>query len=201
MASLQLGILASHNGTLLQAIIDACAEGRLDAGCRVVICNNSGARAMRRARAAGIPTLHLSGQTHPSPQELDAAIRDALEQHGVNLVVLAGYLKRMGPATLERFKGRVLSMHPSLLPKFGGRGMYGDRVHAAVLAAGDRETGVTIHHVVHEYDAGAVVAQARVPALANDTVESLRERVRTREGAFYVETLQAIAEGRISLAA
>lgn len=196
---LRLGVLASHFGSNLQAILDACREGRLDARVAVVISNNSAAEALRRAEREGVPAVHLSSKTHPDAEKLDLAMAETLERHGAELVVLAGYMKKIGPITLGRFAGRMLNTHPALLPKFGGEGMYGDRVHAAVLAAGEEESGVSIHRVTDEYDAGPVIAQARVPVRPDDDVASLSERVRTRERELLVSTLQEIALGRIAL--
>ncbi len=196
---MRLGVLASHGGTNLQAIIEACADGRLDARIPVVISNNSREMALQRARSAGIPAFHLSGQTHPEPNHLDDAIVETLGAHGVDLVVMAGYMKLLGPRTLSRFRGRVLNTHPALLPKFGGPGMYGDRVHEAVLAAGEKLTGVTVHVADDLYDNGAIVAQCEVPVHKGDTVETLRARVLAREHQFLVETLQRVASGEIDL--
>ena len=112
-------------------------------------------------------------------------------------MVLAGYMKRVGPHTLARFRGRILNTHPALLPKFGGQGMYGLHVHRAVLAAGERVTGASIHLVTEEYDAGPVIAQCHVPIAGGDTPETLARRVQERERAFLVETLGAIADGRL----
>ena len=199
MNRLRLGVLASHGGTNLQAIIDACADGRLNARLSVVISNNSGERALQRARSSGIPAFHLSGQTHPAPEQLDRAISETLVAHGVDLVVMAGYMKLLGPRTLSRFRGRVLNTHPALLPRFGGAGMYGDRVHEAVLGAGEKLTGVTVHVADDLYDHGAIVAQCEVPVHKGDTVETLRARVLAREHEFLVETLQHVATGEIDL--
>ncbi len=196
---MKLGLLASHRGTNLQAIVDACSSGRLRAEPAVVISNNSGSGAAQRAKRAGIPFQHLSGKTHPSAEALDAAILEVLEKHGVELVVLVGYMKRIGPRTLARFSGRVLNTHPALLPKFGGTGMYGERVHEAVLAAGETETGVSVHLVDAEYDTGPVIAQCRVPVRPGDSAESLAARVVEREHEFLVDTIAAIVEGRIPL--
>ncbi len=196
---MRLGVLASHGGSNLQAIIDACAEGRLNADLSVVISNNSRERALQRARSAGIPAFHLSGQTHPAPEQLDSAIVETLLAHGVDLVVMAGYMKLLGPRTLSHFRGRVLNTHPALLPKFGGAGMYGDRVHEAVLAAGEKLTGVTVHLADDLYDHGAIVAQCEVPVHQGDTVETLRARVLAREHEFLIETLQRVASGEIDL--
>ncbi len=196
---MKLGLLASHRGTNLQAIADACSSGRLAAEPAVVISNNSGSGAAQRARREGIPFHHLSGKTHPSAEALDAAILEVLEKHGVELVVLVGYMKQIGPRTLARFAGRVINTHPALLPKFGGAGMYGQRVHQAVLAAGETESGVSVHLVDAGYDTGPVIAQCRVPVLAGDTAESLAARVVEREHEFLVDTIAAIVEGRIPL--
>ena len=196
---LNLGILASHTGTTLQAIIDACEEGRLNASIRVVISNNSRSLALQRARNHHIPALHLSSKNQPNPDALDNAIADTLATHRVNLVVLAGYMKLIGPKTLRQFHNRIVNTHPALLPDFGGRGMYGDNVHQAVLEAGIRTTGVTVHLVDEIYDHGKILAQTHVPVHPNDTLDTLRTRVQTAERRFYVETLQKIATHQIPL--
>ena len=174
----------------MQAVIDACTEGRLDAKPAVIICNKSKSGAGERAKREKIPFYHLSGRTHPEPAALDTAILGALLHHEVDLVILVGYLKKIGSKTVNRYRGRILNIHPALLPKFGGKGMYGPRVHEAVLASGEKETGVTIHLVDGEYDAGPIVAQTRVPVFKEDSVESLAKRVLNREHTFLVETLK-----------
>jgi phosphoribosylglycinamide formyltransferase-1 len=199
MAKLRLGFLASHGGSNMQAIIDACKEGKLDAEPAVVISNNSDSGAMERARREGIPSFHLSSATHPDAAELDAAITRTLEEHGVDLVILAGYMKLLGPRTLARYRGRILNIHPALLPKFGGKGLYGMRVHEAVLAAGEKVTGVTIHLVDERYDHGPTVAQREVPVVEGDTPESLAARVLEQEHRLFAETLQKIARDEIDL--
>lgn len=201
MSETRIGILASHNGTMLQALIDAQQSSSLTATVAVVITNNSQSRVAQRAQRYAIPWYHLSGQTHPAPETLDRAICSTLEQHKVTLVLLAGYMKKLGPYTLEHFRGRVLNTHPALLPKFGGHGMYGARVHEAVLAAGEVTTGVSAHLVDAEYDQGPVVAQCEVPVLAGDTVDTLASRVQERERGFVVEVLQAIEKGHLCLSA
>ena len=196
---LPLGVLASHGGTNLQAIIDACADGSLHAQIRVVISNNSRSLALERARRANIPTAHLSSVTHPHPPRLDKAIASALSAHGVQLVALAGYMKKLGPRTLRRYRNRVLNVHPALLPKFGGRGMYGERVHAAVIAAGERTSGVSVHLVDEEYDRGPVIAQSQVPVLPHDTPQTLAARVLEQEHRLYPQTLHRIATAELDL--
>ena len=199
MSDLRLGILSSHGGSNLQAIIDACKQGRLEAKCCVVISNNSASSALLRARREGIPHFHLSGKTHPAPGILDRTILERLERHEVNLVVLAGYMKLLGPLTVSRYRGRILNIHPALLPRFGGKGLYGLAVHEAVLAAGERVTGVTIHLVDGEYDHGQIISQTEVPVLDSDTADSLRDRVLISEHEFFVDTLQKISRGEIVL--
>ena len=199
MKRIRLGCLASHGGTNLQAIIDAAASGELHADVAVVISNNSNSGALKRARKASIPGLHLSGATHPEAAALDRAILGTLQDHEVDVVVLAGYMKMLGPTVLSRYEGRVLNVHPALLPKFGGKGMYGRRVHEAVLASGELITGATVHVVDAEYDHGPVVAQGEVPVLPGDMVESLSARVLEREHELLVETLQKVATGEIDL--
>jgi phosphoribosylglycinamide formyltransferase-1 len=196
---MNLAFFASHNGSNMQAVIDACNSGYLNARPCVVISNNSNSEALARALRQGIPCYHLSSKTHPDPIQLDLATLSILIQHQVELVILAGYMKRLGEKTLTEFQGRVINIHPALLPKYGGQGMYGIHVHEAVLAAGEKETGVTIHQVDREYDHGAIVSQCRLPVFATDTVASLAERVLEQEHTFLVETLKKIKYGEITL--
>lgn len=194
-----LGFLVSHRGSNMQSIIDACKDGRLNAEAVAVISNNGDAAALERAENAGIPAYHIGGTNFPDEQERDRVIRDTLLRHKVDLVILAGYLKKIGPGTLRAFKGRMINIHPSLLPRYGGRGMYGMKIHQAVIAAGETETGVTIHLVDDAYDSGRVLAQRRVPVKSDDTAERLAERVLKVEHVFYVETLEKILSGEIPL--
>lgn len=191
-AALRLGFLASHAGTSMRAIVTAIEAGKLDAEAAVVISNNAGAEALAFARARGITAAHISARTAGSEDAADREIAQALAAAGATLVVLSGYLRMVGPLTLKAYRGRMLNVHPALLPKYGGKGMYGRFVHEAVLAAGDRESGASVHLVDEEYDHGAVLAQRAVPVLAGDTVETLTARVVAIEGALFVETLQAI---------
>jgi len=196
---MKIGFLASHNGSNMQATIDAHKSGELQALPAVVISNNSDSRALGRASKARIPSYHMSDRTPPKPGELDQAILDRMLEHDVDLIILAGYMKKLGPRTLARFSGRILNIHPALLPRFGGKGMYGIHVHEAVIAAGETETGVTIHAVDAEYDTGPIIAQARVPVDPKDTAESLAARVLQREHTFFPEILQRIVTGEIEL--
>jgi phosphoribosylglycinamide formyltransferase-1 len=196
---LRFGVLASGAGTTLQAVIDAAQSGRLPVQVAVVISNNSQAGAVARAQRHSIPWVHLSAKTHADDRRLDEAIRDTLASHDARYVLLAGYMKKVGPATLRAYSGRVINTHPALLPKHGGKGMYGSRVYNAVLASGDQATGVSVHLVDGEYDMGRVLAQCEVPVKPGDDVRSLSERVQRAEREFLVDVLGQIAEGSIKL--
>lgn len=194
---MRLAVLASGGGTTLQAVLDACAAGRIRGEVAVVIGNNSGARALERARAANVPALHLSAGTHG--EGLDAAIAAALRAHRVDYVLLAGYMKKLGPRVLGELAGRILNTHPALLPKFGGHGMFGRRVHEAVVAAGERSSGATVHLVDADYDTGRIVAQRAVPVLAGDTPEALEQRVQAAEKELLIDVLARLAAGELRL--
>ena len=194
-----IGFLASHRGSNMQSIIDACEDGRIKAEPAVVISNNSDSGALDRARQHGIPAYHLSSKLFPDPDSLDSEICNTLKKHNVDLVVLAGYMKKVGQHTLDEFKGRIINIHPALLPKYGGKGMYGSKVHEQVLASGDTETGVTIHIVTDDYDTGPIIAQEKVPVEKDDTVETLADRVILTEHELYVATIARIINGEISL--
>lgn len=183
----------------MQVIIDACHATALPAIPVVLISNNAESGAIARARREGLPCYLLNSTIHRSPEELDEAIRDVLVRHQVDILLLAGYMKKLGPQTLRRFAGAVLNVHPALLPKYGGQGMYGLRVHEAVLAAGDSESGASIHLVDEAYDTGPILAQSRVPVKEGDTPISLAERVRIAEHTLYPEVLTQIAFGRLRI--
>lgn len=199
MKKLRLGFLASHNGSNMQAIIDAIKSGELDAEPVVVISNNSNAFALERARKEGIPAYHISTKHFESEEQHDQEILNTLIRHNVNIVCLAGYMKKIGPKVLTYFKNRILNIHPALLPKFGGKGMYGKYVHEAVLQAGEKQTGCTVHIVDEIYDHGKILGQRVVPVFPDDTVETLSQRVLEEEHKLYPEVLKKIANGEISL--
>jgi phosphoribosylglycinamide formyltransferase-1 len=196
---MDLAFLASNNGSSLRAIVAAIRTGKLAARPRLVVSNRRAAPALDFARAEGIDARFIP--TVPDPDIADARLAEALSASGANLVILSGYLRKLGPRTLEAFQGRVLNIHPALLPDFGGQGMYGRRVHEAVLAAGVPFTGATVHLVDEAYDHGPVVAQQRLPVHAGETAESLEARVMAAEPKLFVETLQRIADGSLSFEA
>ncbi|ARU52488.1 phosphoribosylglycinamide formyltransferase-1 [Cellulosimicrobium cellulans] len=186
----RLAIVGSGAGSTAAAILAAVRAGDLPVDVGVVVGNNSGAGVFEVARAHGVPTAHLSRVTHPDPDALDAAFLATLSEHGADLVVLAGYMRRLGPRVLAAYTGRVLNTHPALLPAYGGHGMYGDRVHAAVLADGVATTGASVHLVTADYDEGPVVAQVSVPIEPGDDVDSLRDRVQAAEKQLLVDHLR-----------
>ena len=186
---LRVAVLASHQGTNFQAIADACTAGELNATVVVLICNNSNAPVLARAERAGLQTAHLSTKTHPDPDALDSAICSTLTEVGADLVVLAGYMKKLGPLVLSTFENRIINVHPSLLPRHGGQGFYGMRVHEAVLAAGEKETGATVHLVTAEYDRGDILRQASIAVSTCDTAETLAARVHELEHHLLLETI------------
>jgi phosphoribosylglycinamide formyltransferase-1 len=195
--ALKLGFLASGNGTSARAIVNAIRAGDLAAEARLMVSNMRKAPALAWAAEAGVPALCIPTQADPAAA--DAALAGQMAAHGVELIVLSGYLRQLGPATLSRYAGRILNIHPGPLPAFGGHGMYGRRVHEAVLAAGVAQSGVAIHLVDEEYDRGPVIAERAVPVQPGDTPETLEARVTALEPAFFVETLRAIASGAIVL--
>ena len=199
MSLTNLGFLASHRGSNMQSVIDACNAGRVNANPVVVISNNRKSFALKRARKEGIAAYNLSGLTHPDSDVLDETILGTLQEHRTGLVILAGFLRKIGPKTLAAYRNRIINIHPALLPKYGGQGMYGKNVHRAVVAAGDKETGVTIHIVDKEYDTGPILAQKTMPVAPDDTPESLAERLIEVEHRFLVETIQRIIIGEIIL--
>jgi len=196
---MNLGFFASHGGSNMQALIDATKRGELDARPALLISNNRNSQATVRAQQEGMPFLVMNSVTHPDFDALDQAMLDALREHEVDLIILAGYMKMIGPKVLEAYDNRILNIHPALLPKFGGHGMFGQHVHKAVLDAGERVTGVTIHLVNSEYDEGRIIAQAEVPVMPDDTVESLAARVLKKEHQFFAKTLQDVASGKLKL--
>ena len=167
---MRIAVLASGSGSNLQALLDACRPPER-ATIALVACNVAGAGAVQRASAAGVPTWHIAD---PADGQ---ALLGALRAHRVELVVLAGYLKLVPADVVEAFSGRMINIHPALLPSFGGQGMYGMRVHRAVLASGATLSGPSVHLVTAVYDRGPILAQWPVPVLPDDTPESLRDRV------------------------
>jgi phosphoribosylglycinamide formyltransferase 1 len=190
---ISIGILSSHAGTTAQAVIDACQDGSIDGRVSVVISNNGGAEVLRRATAYGIAARHLSRKTHPDPVELDDAICETLRERGTDIVLLAGYMRKVGPKTMGSFNQRIINVHPALLPSFGGQGMYGRAVHQAVIKAGVPVSGASVHMVTENYDEGRVLAQRQVPIDQDDDADTLEAKVRKAERTLIVDMLGAVS--------
>ena len=190
--TVRLAVLLSGGGRTLQNLLDRIADGRLDAEVAVVVSSNPTAFGLERARQAGVPTAVVRRRDFETAEVFSEAITAVIGRYEVDLVVLAGFTQKyLFP---ERYRGRVLNIHPALLPKYGGQGMYGHYVHEAVLAAGDSESGCTVHLADHEYDNGPILVQKRVPVLPGDTPETLAGRVFEAECEAYPEAIRMMAE-------
>ncbi len=187
----RIAVFASGSGTNLQALLDHFADNP-SAEIGLVISDHAAAGALERARNAGVPTHHIPVKTRPIAA-VTADMLDALESSRIDIVVLAGYLRLIPQDVIRRYSHRILNIHPALLPAFGGKGMFGRRVHEAVLDAGCRITGATVHFVNERYDDGRIVAQWPVPVLENDSPESLAERVLRVEHALYPAAVEWLA--------
>ena len=183
----------------MRAIVAACKQGRLIAEPALLISNNKDCGAIAWADLQGMPWQHLSATKVGGEDALDTAMTDALKAANVDLIILAGYMRKLGPKILAAYPKRILNVHPALLPKFGGQGMYGKFVHEAVLKAGDRVSGATIHIVDGEYDHGPIVIQGEVKVEMGDTPETLAARVQAKEQELYPQVLQKIFKGEIDL--
>lgn len=194
MKRLKIGVLASGGGSNLQSIIDSSIDGTVNAEVVLVISNNSKAKVLERAENHGIDKLHVSSITEGSQEDADKRILAGMLDHNVDLIVLAGYMKSIGSELIKAFAGRIINIHPALLPKFGGAGMYGMHVHRAVVAAKETESGPTVHYVDGHYDTGEIIAQRKVPVYPEDTAEDVQERVLIEEHKIYPEVIRKLAE-------
>jgi len=178
-------VFASGNGSTLQSIIDSIQKKELDVNITLVVSNNEDAYALERAKDVHIDTYVIKGNT---TEEIDLELVEVLEGYDVDLIVLAGYLKRIGERLIERYQ--IINTHPSLLPKFGGKGMYGMKVHKAVIEAKEEYSGATIHYVNSEYDEGDIISQTIVRVTPEDTPDSLSAKVQKAEKIQLIEVLQ-----------
>lgn len=196
---LRIGALLSGRGrgTNLQAILDACRSGAIPGSVVLAASTNPEAPALERAAAAGAEPLAIDGSL--STEDLDPCLTQAFQDREVDLVCLVGFMRLLGPHFLAAFPQRIMNVHPSLLPAFGGRGFYGRRVHEAVLESGARFSGATIHFADAEYDHGPIVLQAVVPVLDDDTPETLAARVLVEEHRLYPEAIRLFAEDRLQV--
>ena len=195
--TVRLGVLVSGRGSNLQAIMDRCQAGKLDAEVVIVISNVSAAQALARAQQAGIATACFPRKDFPTREARDVEILKTLQQSRVDLVILAGYLGILSTDLIAAFRDRIMNIHPSLLPAFGGPDHHGLRVHEAVLRRGVKITGCTVQFVTEEVDAGPIIVQRAVPVSEGDTPETLSDRVLQQEHEAYSEAIQLFAEGRL----
>ena len=196
---LRIAVFASGSGTNLEAILQSIERGELKASVVTVISNKPGAGALERAARRNIPTHVLSPNDFPDEAEYVKNALDIFRSHDVNFVALAGYLKKIPAALVEAYRHRMLNIHPALLPAFGGPGMYGKRIHEAVLKFGARWSGATVHLVDENYDTGPIVLQKPVPVYQEDTPATLAERILAVEHRLYPEALRLFSEGRVQI--
>jgi phosphoribosylglycinamide formyltransferase 1 len=191
---LNIAVLGSGRGSNFQAILTAIQQSRIPgARIAVVISNNSGAGILEIARNNSLQAVHLSHRQFPTEDEFVDALLSLLSAHRVNFIVLAGYMKRIHPRVIQAYRHRIINIHPALLPRHGGPGMYGHHVHEAVIAAGDRFSGATVHFVDEVYDHGSIVLQKTVPVAADDTPETLAAKVLEIEHDIYPEAIRRLA--------
>jgi len=198
---LKVGVLASGGGTNLQSIIDNCASGKIDADVAVVISDVE-CGALERARKAGIPAEHIDRRDkarYPTREAFDQAVLDSLRGHDVGLLCLAGYLRIMTHDLVDAYAGRMINIHPALLPAFGGKDMWGHHVHQAVLDYGCKLSGCTVHFVSLETDGGPIILQRAVPVEEGDTPDTLAARILPHEHALFSEAIQLFAQGRLRI--
>ena len=188
-----LVVFASGNGSTLQAIIDNIENGTLSADIQLVVSDNPNAYALERAKAHGISTYVIKSKTF---EERDTELSEFLSNYSIDLIVLAGYLKMIGPNLIDKYT--LINTHPSLLPKYGGKGMHGMHVHQAVIVAGEPISGVTVHFVNSEYDKGSIIRQTQVTVDPTDTPETLSAKVQSAEKIQLVNVINDFIHGKIS---
>jgi formyltetrahydrofolate-dependent phosphoribosylglycinamide formyltransferase len=194
---MNLGVFASGGGTNFQAVLDAIARGDLSIQVALCLSNKREAGALERARKHGVPAVTFDPAHFDDEPTYAAALLRLLAKHEVDFIALAGYMRKIPSEVVSAFSGRIINIHPALLPAFGGKGLYGRRVHEAVLAHGVHWTGVTVHLVDEEYDTGPIVLQEPVPVLPGDTTEQLAARVLEVEHRLYPEALRLFAQHRV----
>jgi phosphoribosylglycinamide formyltransferase 1 len=195
--TLRLGILLSGGGRTLENILERIAAGKLPAEVAVVIASRPNIRGIDIGKAAGVPTHLVRPKDFPNVEAYSAAMCERLDKERVDLVCLAGFLSYW--IIPDRYLGRVMNIHPALLPAFGGKGMYGHHVHEAVLARGCKVSGCTAHFVNNAYDEGPIILQRAVPVFAEDTPDDLAARVFEQECIAYPDAIRLFAEGRLTV--
>ncbi len=189
---MKISFLASHGGSAAKHIINAIREQQLDAEVGIVITNNLNSAIYQWCCENTVNVVHISGTTHPVEEQKDNAIYQALSDAQTDLIVLSGYMKKIGPVTLGSFADNILNIHPSLLPRHGGKGLYGDKVHESVINSGDQKSGATVHFINEEYDEGPIVAQTVVDVVEGETPQSLKSKVQAIECDLYLNSIKQI---------
>jgi phosphoribosylglycinamide formyltransferase 1 len=196
---MNIGVFASGQGSNFQAILSAIHQGALPARVTLVLSNKGDAGALEIARTHALPAVHLSQKQFLDESSFAAAMLGVLKSHDVQIIALAGYLKRIPTSVVREYRNRILNIHPALLPSFGGAGMYGHFVHEAVIASGAKLSGATVHLVDEEYDRGPIVLQKAVAIEEFDTPESLAAKVLKIEHEIFPLALKAFAENRVTI--
>jgi phosphoribosylglycinamide formyltransferase-1 len=189
---MKISFLASHGGSAAKHIIQAVRDNKLDAEIGVVITNNGNSDIHRWCESNNVAVEYISGTTHPDDKEKDSAIHQALLDCGTNMIVLSGYMKKIGPVTLSEYSNKILNIHPSLLPAHGGKGMFGDKVHESVIKSGDTQSGATVQFINEEYDEGPIISQQVVDVSPDETVETLKQKVQAVEGDLYLSAIKQV---------
>jgi len=195
---IKIVVLASGRGTNLQAIIDACERGEINGKVIAVISDRKDAFALQRARKHGIKDIFLNPKGLKR-DEYDEKLLELLDNLQPDLIVLAGYMRILSPKVVRKYYGKIINIHPALLPSFGGKGYYGERVHRAVLEYGCKVSGCTVHFVDEEVDHGPIIVQRCVPVMEDDTPETLAERILIEEHKALVYAVKLFAEGRLRI--
>lgn len=199
MGKLDLCVFASGRGSNFSALLEAIDDGRLKADVRLLVSNNPEAGALTLAKKYRIPAEIISRDSFSTRDQFVEKLLTTLNHYQVNFIVLAGYLKKIPKEVISDYRHHIVNIHPALLPAFGGKGMYGHHVHEAVLKAGCKVTGVTVHIIDEVYDHGPIVAQKCIPVENQDTPETLAARVLKYEHLMYWEVLQLFAEDRVQV--
>ncbi len=193
----KIAVFISGTGTNLQALINSRKKGKLEAEIALVVSSSLQAGGLSHAERAGLPTFVFQEKEYPSKMEATKALLEKLRQHKIDFIALAGYLKLIAPEIIAAYPDRIINIHPGLLPKYGGKGMYGVHVHEAVIAAHEKESGVTIHLVDEKYDHGRILKQIKVPVYDDDTPGLLQQRIQKEEHKHYPIVINNFIKGKV----
>lgn len=196
---MRIAIFASGSGSNAEAIIRASKDGRLSAEIGLVVSNNASAGVLQRAKAFNVNSCVSDQRNFDNEESYNSSLFGILDDNGIDFIALAGYLKLIKPEMIKKYKNKITNIHPALLPSFGGKGFYGKKVHRAVLEAGCKVSGVTIHLVSEAYDRGPIISQLTVPVFEDDSPESLAARLLKVEHQIYPEALQLFADDRVKV--